>query len=125
MPIGLDAQPGQSILIRGGTVVTADGESRHDVLIVGEKGGSSAKTVLTDDGAMPLLADAPMRNGEVHCSINHPHGQNVLFLGGNVRFCSHVNVGIDRNDIFVNDDGRVGAGLRRFDSVLGRPEERP
>ena len=81
--------------------------------------------VRNDDGAMPLLADAPMRNGEVHCSINHPHGQNVLFLGGNVRFCSHVNVGIDRNDIFVNDDGRVGAGLRRFDSVLGRPEERP
>ncbi len=27
----------QSILIRGGTVVTADGESRHDVLIVGEQ----------------------------------------------------------------------------------------
>ncbi len=27
----------QSILIRGGTVVTADGESRHDVLVVGEQ----------------------------------------------------------------------------------------
>ncbi|WP_020475324.1 hypothetical protein [Zavarzinella formosa] len=81
--------------------------------------------VRADDGSMPLLADAPMRNGECHASLNHPHGQNVLFLGGNVRFCSHVNVGIDQDDIFVNDRGQVGAGLRRLDSVLGRPEERP
>ena len=81
--------------------------------------------VRDDDGSMPLLADAPLRNGESHASVNHRHGQNVLFLGGNVRFCSHVTVGINQDDIFVNDHGQVGAGLRKQDSVLGRAEERP
>jgi hypothetical protein len=81
--------------------------------------------VRADDGSMPLLADAPLRTEQTHASTNHRHGQNVLFLGGNVRFCSHVNVGIDWDDIFVNDQGKVGAGLRRLDSVLGRADERP
>ncbi len=79
----------------------------------------------SDNDAMPLLADAPLRTTETHASANHRHGQNVLFLGGNVRFCSHVNVGIDQDDIFVNDRGQVGAGLRRLDTVLGRADERP
>lgn len=90
-----------------------------------DKGELRGLNVVKDDGLLPLLADAPVRTGDLHCSINHPHGQNVLFLGGNVRFCTNVKVGINQDDIFVNDDGKVGAGLRKLDTVLGAPEERP
>lgn len=82
-------------------------------------------TIGKDSAEMPLLADAPERHRQNHQSENHRHGQNVLFLNGSVRFCSHVTVGINHDNIFVNDEGHVGAGLKREDSVLGRAEERP
>jgi hypothetical protein len=74
---------------------------------------------------MPILADAPMRTGGHVLPVNHRHGQNVLFAGGNVRFCTTPTVGVDGDNIFTNVRGEVGAGLHRLDSVLGRPEEIP
>ena len=74
---------------------------------------------------MPILADAPGRNGSTTYPVNHRRGQNVLFAGGNVRFCTTSTVGIDADDIFTNYVGGVGAGLSRNDTVLGRPDERP
>lgn len=88
----------------------------------GELRGLNART---DNTALALLADAPLRTGDTPAPANHRHGQNVLFLGGHVRFCTHANVGVDQDNIFVNDRGEVGAGLRRFDSALGRADERP
>lgn len=74
---------------------------------------------------IPILADAPARQGSTAVPINHRHGQNVLFAGGNVRFCTTPTVGVDADDIFRNKWGEVGAGVSRTDTVLGRPEERP
>jgi hypothetical protein len=74
---------------------------------------------------MPILADAPHRQASLAVPVNHRHGQNVLFAGGNVRFCNSPNVGWEGDDIFCNVKGQVGAGLHKFDTALGRPEERP
>jgi hypothetical protein len=74
---------------------------------------------------MPILADAPVRRNSQVLPVNHRNGQNVLFAGGNVRFCTASTVGVAGDDIFTNARGEVGAGLHRLDSVLGRPEEIP
>jgi hypothetical protein len=74
---------------------------------------------------MPILADAPARQGTAALPINHRRGQNVLYAGGNVRFCTTSTVGINGDDIFWNQFDKVGAGVSREDTVLGRPEERP
>ena len=74
---------------------------------------------------MPILADAPARQGAAAIPINHRRGQNVLFAGGNVRFCTTSTVGINGDEIFSNQFGNVGAGVSREDTALGRPEERP
>ncbi len=78
-----------------------------------------------ENDLLPIMSDAPIRHGKETWPGNHRHGQNVLFAGGNVRFCTTSLVGIDRDDIFLNADGRVGAGLFRTDTALGRPEEQP
>ena len=49
----------------------------------------------------------------------------MLFAGGNVRFCTTTTVGLNADDIFCNQYGKVGAGVCREDTVLGRPYERP
>ena len=44
-------------------------------------------------------------------SPNH-HGQNVLFLGGGVRFCPKPYNPFDETDhLFLNNDGKVAAGV--------------
>lgn len=83
---------------------------------------------LTLDGQsdlLPILADAPQRQDKETLPVNHRYGQNVLYVGGYVRFCSTPNVGVGNDNIFCNSDGKVGAGLTRWDSVLGRAEDRP
>jgi hypothetical protein len=74
---------------------------------------------------MPILADAPIRSTGHVLPVNHRRGQNVLFAGGNVRFCTTATVGVGGDDIFTNARGEVGAGLYRLDCALGRPEEIP
>jgi len=55
----------------------------------------------------------------------HRGGHNVLYVGGNVRFATTANVGLEGDDIFRNQFGAVAAGLHRADSVLGRPGDVP
>jgi hypothetical protein len=43
----------------------------------------------------------------------------VLFVDGSVQFATGRNVGVNRDDIYVNQRGEVAAGRNRFDSVLG------
>jgi hypothetical protein len=74
---------------------------------------------------LPILADAPRRQLRQAVPINHSHGQNVLYAGGNVRFCTTVRAGPNEDDIFCNAHGRIGAGVHRWDSALGRSEELP
>jgi hypothetical protein len=84
----------------------------------------------SDEGErLPLMADCPaFRDGRVAPgnSPNHGYnGQNVLFVDGGVEFATGRNVGVNRDDIFVNQRGEVAAGRNRFDSVLGASWARP
>jgi hypothetical protein len=78
---------------------------------------------------IPLMADRPPRPEEVFDwqaknSPNHGfRGQNVLYLGGHVRFVTARLVGED--DIYLNRLGRLAAGRGPLDAVLGPGEARP
>lgn len=74
---------------------------------------------------LPIFADAPFRSASGVVPVNHRHGQNVLFAGGHVRFCTNPFVGPDRDDIFYNQKGDVGAGVSILDTSLGKNDERP
>lgn len=76
-------------------------------------------------GNTAILADAPLRQGSQAVPCNHRHGQNVLFIGGNVQFCTTPTVGVNGDNIFYNAKGQVGAGLFPHDTSLGRDNERP
>jgi hypothetical protein len=71
-----------------------------------------------DEQTMPIMADVPQ-------AMPHGRGFNVLFVSGAVRFSLVPNVGIDGDDIFVNDLFEVKAGLRRPDSVLATGDISP
>jgi hypothetical protein len=75
---------------------------------------------------MPIMSDrpAPLRNPG-QGSPNHGTGQNVLFIGGHVRYCTNSRVGVEGDDIFLNQAAEVAAGLHRLDTVLGATHDRP
>ena len=52
-------------------------------------------------------------------------GQNVLYVGGHVRWAAQPTVGEEGDNIYVNRLNRVGAGVCRPDSVLGASDARP
>jgi hypothetical protein len=58
-----------------------------------------------------MLADRPSPAG-------HRTGHNVLFTGGDVRFCTTPNVGANGDHIFLNQLDAVAAGVHRLDTVL-------
>ncbi len=72
-----------------------------------------------DNENQPLMADAPGANRLGNSDNHGGRGQNVLFVGGNVRWYTVRNVGPDGDDIYLNKNGEVGAGLCRDDVVLG------
>jgi hypothetical protein len=75
-------------------------------------------------GLSPILADRPGDAGGN--SPNHGGGgQNVLCIGGHVRWCVNPDVGVDRDDIYLNLKFRVLAGEHEFDTVLGPSEASP
>jgi prepilin-type processing-associated H-X9-DG protein len=82
-----------------------------------------------ENDQFPILADAPERRGTTTYPINHRKGQNVLFAGGHVRFCTNPFVGpvVDGqgDDIFFNTAYEPHAGTHRWDSVLGKANELP
>lgn len=76
----------------------------------------------SSDG-LPILAD---RSNEQGNSGNHDgRGQNVLYVGGHVRWATQPNVGENRDHIYVNHLHRVSAGVCRVDTVLGASDARP
>lgn len=71
---------------------------------------------------LPILADRSAGGN----SVNHDgRGQNVLYVGGQVRWAVQPTVGEDCDHIYVNHHNRVGAGVCRIDSVLGASDARP
>jgi prepilin-type processing-associated H-X9-DG protein len=78
----------------------------------------------------PIMADRPPTEGVLNNegmpsnSINHGGaGQNVLFADGHVQFLPKRTFGED--DIFLNRDRKVAAGLDATDIVLGYSAARP
>jgi hypothetical protein len=76
------------------------------------------------EDSLAILADrpSPERTGP---NPDHRYGQNVLFMGGNVRFCTSTQVGPDGDDIYRNKNGLIGAGTDIRDVVLGVAGDRP
>ncbi len=76
-----------------------------------------------DPDTLPIVADARVGGGN---SLNHGGaGQNVLYIGGNVRWCVRRTVGQDGDDIYVNKFNLLRAGEGRSDTVLGPGDARP
>jgi hypothetical protein len=73
---------------------------------------------------LPIAADQPSFDHSPPSPV-HQNGQNVLYCGGNVRFCTTSTVGYDNDDIYVNRAGEVRAGLDMWDTVLGVGTDRP
>jgi prepilin-type processing-associated H-X9-DG protein len=64
-----------------------------------------------DIDLMPLVADRQL-------PASHGNGYNVLFVGGNARFCTVPTVGLNGDHIFINQAGNIAPGLHWWDSVL-------
>lgn len=82
-----------------------------------------------DDGAdLPILADRPLTDEQNEVrgnSPNHAGGQNVLYIGGHVRFTKTPTVGVDNDHIYLNRMNKVAAGVDRDDAVLGAGADMP
>jgi hypothetical protein len=73
-----------------------------------------------------LVSDAPSPDRPGHQSRNHGgRGQNVLFEDGHVIFLSSSKPCNFSDDIFVNDNGLVAAGLHEDDAVIGPSDASP
>lgn len=73
---------------------------------------------LRSGNGTPILSDVPP-DSPVGNSPNHgQRGQNVLFVGGEVKFVPERRIG-GADDIFRNGQGRVAPGVDARDAVLG------
>jgi hypothetical protein len=77
------------------------------------------------DNHLPILGDRPPAGGEGN-SLNHDGaGQNVLYIGGNVSWCTLRTVGVNSDDIYLNRRSEVRAGVCLEDTVLGPSDASP
>jgi hypothetical protein len=94
----------------------------------GQHVGIRRQPLLYNSTALPVMADCPSRSeanpDERGNSPNH-HGQNVLYLGGNVRFSKTPLAGVEGDNIYLNREGKVAAGVDQWDAVLGVKDDRP
>ena len=73
----------------------------------------------------PILADRPPL-APFGDSPNHGgRGQNVLYIGGNVRWCTTRTAGAGGDDIYLSTNGLVEAGQSPTDTVLAPSEAGP
>jgi len=95
----------------------------------GEPCGLRRDPTQMNNALLPILADCPSVQGadrEIRDnSPNHHSGQNVLYVGGHVRFCKDPHVGVEEDHIYLNKLGKVAAGVDQWDTVLGCSDDRP
>ncbi len=88
--------------------------------------GGDLRGLQRDSGdRLPILADRPRTDGRGNSPNHGGAGQNVLYIGGQVRWCVEPTVGVDRDDIYRNLKNQVLAGEYQFDTVLGPSEATP
>jgi hypothetical protein len=80
-----------------------------------------------ENDLLPIAADNPAADAAPASGplSPHPRGQNVLYVGGQVRFTTTPHAGINGDHIYQNLNGQVAAGLDRVDTALGRAADRP
>lgn len=78
-------------------------------------------------GREPIASDRPPRPAERSRFVNSPNhggqGENVLFADGHVEFLGSPYLG--RDHLFLNNEGRAGAGLGLRDACIGVSEATP
>jgi hypothetical protein len=93
---------------------------------LGYREGDELMGLRRDSGnLLPILADRPRTDGRGNSPNHGGAGQNVLYIGGQVRWCVEPTVGVDRDDIYLNLKNRVLAGEHQLDTVLGPSEAAP
>ncbi len=99
----------------------------------GQLHGLRVDHATNDNDLIPVMADRPSFNqvqgvfvDATPNSRNHDSkGQNVLYLGGAVRFVTNPRIGAYGDDIYLNQQNRIAAGLHRLDAVLGASDFKP
>ena len=80
---------------------------------------------------LPIMADCPpyhdaaAADGDGNSLSHGGGGQNVLTIGGSVRYCTKRTVGVEGDDIYLNRERRVLAGIYHTDTVLANSEAIP
>jgi hypothetical protein len=74
--------------------------------------------------SLAILADRPSPE-RVGPNPDHRYGQNVLYMGGNVRFSTTSMAGPNNDDIYRDWHGHIGAGNDKYDVVLGMGADVP
>jgi hypothetical protein len=95
---------------------------------IGYKDGNLLQGLRQGSGDdLPVLADRlPCNTLDNSNSPNHGGaGQNVLHLGGYSRWRPQRTAGINGDDIYLNRNKKVAAGLSRDDTVLGCSDSSP
>jgi prepilin-type processing-associated H-X9-DG protein len=72
-----------------------------------------------------LMADRGPIDGMGNSTNHGGKGQNVLFNDGHVEFAVSRKIGIDGDDIYLNRDMKVAAGIDCYDVVLGSSASQP
>jgi prepilin-type processing-associated H-X9-DG protein len=84
---------------------------------------------LRSSSAVPIMGDCPSISGEggrVRGNSKNHNGQNVLFLDGSVHFCkTPYNPFNDKDHLYLNNAGKVAAGVDQWDTVLGCGLDKP
>jgi prepilin-type processing-associated H-X9-DG protein len=78
---------------------------------------------------VPIMADCPPfdgrgRGGAGNSRAHGGTGQNVLFIDGSVRFVTSRQV-TPGDDMYLNFDDRILAGVREGDTVLAASDASP
>lgn len=90
--------------------------------------GGTLRGLRNDSGDdLPILADGIQHSQQrkENSPNHHGSGQNVLFIGGQVRWCTTPTVGVEGDHIYMNLQQKVLAGLSRNDTVLAPGGARP
>lgn len=78
------------------------------------------------DERHPIMADHWLPTCPLPNSPNHGcKGENVLYVGGNVVWHSSPNVGPSNDNIYLNREDKVNAGVDADDAVLGSGDSTP
>lgn len=72
-----------------------------------------------------VMADAPSSSTPFGSPNHGGHGQNVLFEDGHVQYLTSCKARGCKDDIFLNDQGQLAAGVHLHDAVIGPSHARP